>query len=743
MFSPITVGLVLILLVSEIGRLGQFKWSTVAMATGIFIWFVADILFLINDFFLPTPGAITEFVEDLYLFPDAFFAICISVYMISKLIDSRIEIAFLLSNSLCFAISLFVVILRFHIYAAGVESRNPHWKELIFFFVSFFIMMMCFELVMHLEPRQILRGPFCTTIGIFGYAVLDIEYDFLRSIGLDAENDITNLLYVLCMILMGVGTTFQIINKYDYKFKRRDFSKEATTKRFVFIVLMIAFDIVLVATEFLTQTLGTYIIITLLSYLITNYVLHAQFLSEELLKNQQEQNTILEERIQEKTKDLESANERLNVISITDMLTGLLNRRSATEFLEKKHKECDEEKSKFAVFCTDLNHFKPVNDTYGHEMGDRVLKEIGSRLNSLPAEYTSFRMGGDEFLVVLSGITEQTDLKNAADSLRELFNTPIILDKYIFNLSASIGIAVYPDDSDDWTQLLNYGDNAMYEVKKSGNKDDYKFFDARMVQALARKQLIRMAVEHADVSRDFFLHYQPQVETESGDIIGVEVFPRLMGELEIVSPTELIPIAEECGLLPSLGIWIVRQSFKTISEFNSKYNTELALTINLSTQQLIDAEFIEELERSREEFDIKIEKIILDISTDFMMGSTNSSRDTLEAFHNYGFRLSLNDFGGTSINLKYLMNCGINYIKLSRDLIQKIDIDDGVRILVESIVGFAKAMNITVAAVGVETGRQCQTLSEMGITKMQGYLISKPLKQDEFEKLLAKGKITW
>ena len=743
LLSPITIGLVLILLVSELKRLGQFMWSSVAMATGIFIWFVADVLFLINDFFLPNPGSITKFIEDIYLFPDAFFAICISIYMISKLIDSRIEIAFLLSNALCFAISLFVIILRFHIYAAGAGGDKTHWKELIFFLVSLYIMMMCFELVTHLNKKQIFSGPFVTTIGIFGYAVLDIVYDFMRSIGHNPENEFFNLAYVLFMTLMGVGTTFQIIRNYDFEFKRRDFSKKATTGRFVFVVLMIMFDIILIVIGFLTQPLGFYILITLLSYLITNYVLHSQFLNEELLRNQREQNTILEERIQEKTKDLEAVNERLNVISVTDMLTGLLNRRSATEFLEKKHRECDSEGTIFTVFCADLNHFKPVNDTYGHEMGDRVLEEIGRRLKSLPPEYKAFRMGGDEFLIVLSDKEDHAEIENAADSIRELFNTPIIFEKYIFNISASIGIAVYPSDTDDWTQLLNYADNAMYEVKKSGNNDGYKFFDSKMVQAIAKKMLIRMAIENANIENDFVLHYQPQVDAETGKIIGAEVFPHLKGDMELVSPSDLIPIAEECGVLTRLGIWVVRESFRRVAEWKNKFGLDLALTINLSPQQLIDAEFIEELEKARDEFGLTTSKIVLDVSTDIMMGAANAARDTLEAFHNYGFKLSLNDFGGSSINLAYLMNCGINYIKISKKLILKVDSDESTRILLESIIGFASAMEIFVTAVGVETADQCNILREMGITRMQGYLMSKPVREDEFERILGKGKITW
>ena len=334
-------------------------------------------------------------------------------------------------------------------------------------------------------------------------------------------------------------------------------------------------------------------------------------------------------------------------------------------------------------------------------------------------------------------------MENAADIIRKLFNTPIIFEKYIFNISASIGIAIYPDDTRDWAQLLGYADNAMYEVKKSGNKDGYKFFDTKMVQALTKKQLIRISVENAKIEQDFILHYQPQVDTDTGKIIGAEVFPHLKGDLEIISPAELVPVAEECGVLTTLGIWTVRESFKTIAEWNKRFGMDLALTINLSPQQLIDAEFIEELERSRNEFGLITSKIILDISTDIMMGAANPYRDTMEAFHNYGFKLSLNDFGGTGINLAYLMNCGINYIKLSRSLVLKLDNDDKVRILVESITGFAKAMKITVAAVGVENEKQCNLLREMGITKMQGYLMSRPVRDNEFERLLNKGKITW
>ncbi len=743
LMSPVTVGFVLALLISEIGRLGQFKWSTVAMIVGISLWFLADILYFLGDFVLEDADNLIGIANDIYLFPDAFFALCITIYMVSKLIKSRMEIAFLMSNTLCFAITLFVIILRFHIYAAGENSGATHWKELIFFFVSFYIIMMCFELFIHLGLKGFLKGTAWTAIGVLIYAVLDIQYDFMRSIGLDAENDIINLLYIFSIVIMGVGTTYQIAKNYQFDFIPRDFSKAATTRRFLFIVVVIICDIIMIEMNLLTQHLGMYILITLLSYLITNYVLHSMHLSEELLRNQREQNVVLEERIQEKTKDLAEANDQLQVISSTDMLTGLLNRRSAIEFMEEITEEYNEYGKSYAVFCIDLNHFKPVNDTYGHEMGDRVLAEMGARLRKLPREYHAFRVGGDEFMVCLTDVDNHNEVEKAAERLKSLFNTPVIYDTYIFNLSASIGIALLPDDGNDYETLLNYADSAMYDIKKSGNKDNYKFFDSGMIKQIAWKEQIADAVAASHPDKDYVLYYQPQVDMANNKLLGVEVFPHLCGGLEGVSPAELIPIAEECGVMSGLGIWTARKSVETISEWNSRYGCDISITINLSPLQLLDAEFVEAIEKMSDEHAFSKGKLILDISSDVIMGADSSSRDTMEAFHNCGFKLSLNDFGGNSINLHYLMSCGINFIKLSRNLVSEIETDESIKILVESIISFASKMGITVTAVGVETESQSELLKSMGITKMQGYLFGKPVREDEFEKMLDKSAIEW
>lgn len=740
LLSPVTVALVFILLLSEIPRLGPFKWSTVAMAVGMAIWFVADVIYLYADFYSENYDALMALTDDIYLLPDACFAMCISIYMLSMLKGKGTEIAFLMANTLCFSICGFVMIYRFHVIAAGPGHSGAHWKELIFFFISFYIIMMDLGLLIRIGTKNIHRGTVITNIGIIGYAVLDLEYDFMRALGHDAENDYANLLYVLTMIFMCVGTTIQICKKYDFEFIERDFTGKGTKRRFFLIAIFMFIDVGFMMTGILTQTLGMYILITFMSYLITNYVLHSSHLNEELIMQQKEQNAVLEERIKEKTKDLQSANDQLVTLSSTDMLTGLYNRRSAVEILEKIHNEAKTERKTYAVFCADLNHFKPINDTYGHEMGDNVLIEIGKRLNSLPEKFTSFRMGGDEFLICLKDIKDHEEIETAADNIRGLFNQSIIHDNYIFNLSASIGIAIYPDDClESYEILINYADNAMYDVKRSANKDGYKFFDKRMINEISKAQFISKTIANSIPEKDYILHFQPQIDVDSNEVIGVEVFPHLRGDMENISPAQIIPMAEECGLMSRLGIWIVKDSFETVAEWKETYGKNLELTINLSPLQLLDAEFIESLEKMSKEYGLTTDRIILDISSNVIMGAASSARDTMEAFHNYGFKLSLNDFGGNSINLSYLMNCGINYIKLSRNLISGVETDKATKVLIDSIMRFSSAMGIIVTAVGVETESQYKALNDMGITKMQGYLISKPVRRDEFEHILTQG----
>jgi diguanylate cyclase (GGDEF)-like protein len=743
LMSPVTVGLVILLLTLQLKKLGPFKHSTVAMIIGLILWFIADILFFCSDFVCPDLEMVSQLSDEIYMYPNAFFALCISIYMISSLKKDKAEIAFLLSNTLCFAIICFVFIYRFHTFAAGQLHSTIHYKELVFFFLSFFTIMMCFQLFLHIGWKNVFKGTVFTNIGVLGYAIIDLYYDFMIALDRSAENDYLNLMYVFFIMLMGVGTTIQLNKNYDFEFIPRNFSKLATKRRFFFVVFLMALDVLVIYKDILPHEFGMYIMITLMSYLIINYILYAEHVDQLMIASQKEQNALLEKRVLDKTIELEVANENLKALSTTDMLTNLQNRRAAHDFLLATIADSNKNGKTFAIFCSDLNHFKPVNDTYGHEIGDRVLAEFGKRMNQLPSRFSAFRVGGDEFMIVLTDVRDHEDAEESAKMVRKLFNTPIISDSYIFNLSASIGIAIFPDDCSNEELLIKYADAAMYDIKRSKNKDDYKFFDANMTYIIERKAAISRAVGKAVPDKDYTLHYQPVIDANTGAITGVEVYPHLKGAMEDVSPSELVPVAEEKGIMGKLGTWTVQHSLSRIKEWKKDHGIDLGFAINLSPLQLTDAEFIEALERLCDIYGIEKSKITLDISNEVIVGATSSARDILEALHNFGFQLSLNDFGGNNINLSYLMNCGINCIKLSRTLIAGIEEDESKRVLIESIIKFAATMGITVAAVGIETKSQYEILRSMGITQMQGYLICKPIPHDDFEKLLSENRTDW
>ena len=275
-----------------------------------------------------------------------------------------------------------------------------------------------------------------------------------------------------------------------------------------------------------------------------------------------------------------------------ELLTGLFNRRYAGTVLEESVNRANKTNTRFAVYCIDLNNFKPVNDFYGHDMGDNVLREFGQRMLALESDYISFRTDGDEFMIVKNGITGDQEIEAAAVKLRELFNTPVKMATYVFRLSGSIGAAVYPGDSEDPSALIRYADAAMYSVKHSGHKDGYRLFDRSLVESVEKHKALETMLKNADPARDFELFYQPRFRADSGELIGAEAFLRLKAD-ETLTAAMILPIAEEVGLMNRLNIWIVKTGIRQLNDWNSNGDRKLFLSLNLSALQLLDQGFID------------------------------------------------------------------------------------------------------------------------------------------------------
>ncbi|MCR5012072.1 MAG: EAL domain-containing protein [Lachnospiraceae bacterium] len=736
LFSPVMTILCVIVILACMKDMGKFRILAILLASGIGMWAVADIILFVNDIFLHMEEPQNTLVRTIYLAPNYLYGSTIILYLYYKL--KKRDLLVTAANVFLITIISFAVVAKL-VQAAGVLSENDPAliRAYAYFFVNIVIVVGGCHVIYYIGYGNLRRGTNLIPICIMGYILIDFRYSYIEAIGKDPENIYMDLLYMLFMVGMAWGTLSQAHNKYEYVLKENGEEGRRMIYVRLIIPILIVVVVVLRLTGVLSQAEFSYILIALLAYFIMYALLQNSGLSEKLLKQQQELNTSLEAQVEEKTQDLKRVNRDLEYLSSTDLLTGLFNRRHGLKVLNNLIYDSEKYQTKFAVFGIDLNHFKPVNDTYGHEMGDRVLEEFGKRMRDLPARYTCIRNGGDEFVIFFSHVNDRNDVEEAARELQNVFNKPLVIDNFIFSLSASIGIAIYPEDSINAEDLLQYADAAMYMVKRSKNRDDFRFFDNNMVTDVERRRNIEKQLKHSELEDDFLLYYQPQFDTADGSIVGVEVFPRLRVKgFEDCTPGELIPIAEESGMMSQLGMWTAHKSMEQVAAWNKKYGLNLSTTINLAPLQLLDADFIESLEKVIERLEIKPSDLILDVSNEVMMGAAESAKDTLRTFHQFGYTLSLNEFGGGDINISYIRDCGFSTIKLARTLIPQGITDPDRMEIIHALLALAKEMKVEIVAVGIETDEQVELMRNLGIRVMQGYYYSKPVSAEELEQRL-------
>ena len=734
MSSAITAWLTCILILFCLEGLEEFYFSSISLAVGISCWALSDTIRFVNHYILGT-DPLNLMVRTLYLLPNYFFAISLLMYMIKKLKGRRRELSYLMANAFCVSGIGFVLIGKLlDVLSSGNNvTQSSTIRAMLYFLVNFFVILLVIHLFRMVEGESLRRGTNLLPLGILCYILLDIQYNLKEASGQEPENIYTNLLYMLFMIIMAVGIMIQNHKKYVYFFGVTDFSAKTIRRRVLYTFIGLLVDVAALIIGFLSLNEALYIVILLMAYMIMTYISRSDMLNETLLEQQMQQNEILEDMVEEKTRKLTEANEYLEKLSSTDLLTGLYNRRYGYDYLEKLHRDCADNGKGYAIFCIDLNGFKPINDTYGHEMGDRVLKEFGKRMLSLPKRYVAVRTGGDEFMLIMRRGEDEDSIKNESSELQRMFHTPIFMDTYEFNLSASIGAACYPEDANDMSTLIQYADEAMYIIKHSGHKDGYKIFDSSLVKNVIRNESVKKRIEAADPEKEFVLSYQPQYDVSVNKLVGVEVFPHLKEENEDVSPSVLIPLAEELGMMNPLGIWITRTAMKQVSEWNEKLGRQLMLTINLSPLQIVDNDYIEFLENVGKEYGIAPSMVTLDVDNEVIMGSVESSKATLIRLRKQGFNLSLNNFGGGDINLSYVLECGFNGLKLSRSLVKNI-VDNPMTVkLINSIIAIADSMDIVVTAVGIENEEHVAKMEEIGIRTMQGYHFGKPTLAEKFQ----------
>jgi len=441
----------------------------------------------------------------------------------------------------------------------------------------------------------------------------------------------------------------------------------------------------------------------------------------------------------------EQSAERIRKLAYFDSLTQLPNRESFRLLVEAAVSQARRYNRNLAVFYLDLDDFKRINDTLGHSAGDALLKIIGERLRDelrggdiatriSPAEQTepAARLGGDEFAMLLSEIRNAEDAAVVGQRILKALSLPIRLQTQDVFVTPSIGIAVYPTDGDDCETLLKHADVAMYEAKHSG-KNVYRFFHPSMNESAHRRlkmdSHLRQALDRGELS----LVYQPQINVDTGEVDGVEALLRWNNsELGVVSPEEFIPLAEENGLILSIGEWVLMQACTQTKKWRDE-GIELRVAVNISVLQFVRSDFVELVAHAIKETGLEPDALELEITETLLAKDSDGAIKTLHALKDLGVRLSIDDFGTGYSSLNYLKRFPIDRLKIDQSFVKDLASDSDDSAIVSAIIGMAEGMDLKVTAEGVETKEQTSALRQKGCDELQGYLFSRPIDPAELE----------
>ncbi|MEN6562893.1 MAG: EAL domain-containing protein [Christensenella sp.] len=431
------------------------------------------------------------------------------------------------------------------------------------------------------------------------------------------------------------------------------------------------------------------------------------------------------------------AEEKINYLATHDSLTGLPNRLMLSQLLNHSIQTAKRHNRKLAVIFVDIDRFKLINDTKGHDAGDQLLQEIAMRYKqTLREEDVVSRQGGDEFVVLIEDVQKQSDLELVANNILITTYKPIVLQGEECRVTASIGISLYPRDGIDEQSLMKHADMAMYFAKEEG-KNNFQFYseDIQLQSAgrLAIETNLRLALERNELS----LHYQAKVNFKTGIITGVEALLRWQNPiLGSVTPTQFIPVAEESGIIVPIGKWVLRTACAQNVAWQKQGLPSVCMAVNLSLRQLTDANLINDIKAALNDSGMVPNLLELEITESMMMSNPTKMLDVLVKIKSMGVRLAIDDFGTGYSSLAQLKHFPIDTIKIDRSFIRNVTDNAEDKAITHAIIAMGETLGLTVVAEGVETIEQLNYLKDQSCNEMQGFYFSKPIVPEQFADLL-------
>lgn len=433
--------------------------------------------------------------------------------------------------------------------------------------------------------------------------------------------------------------------------------------------------------------------------------------------------------------------QRLHFLAHHDVLTALPNRAMLLERLERALVHAKRHKTAVAVLFLDLDRFKMINDTLGHDIGDRLLMQLADRLQPcLRQEDTVARLGGDEFTVLLENVLHLTDVSKVASKLLDAIGKPFIVESVELFVTGSIGISMYPADGETPHVLLKHADTAMYQAKEDGG-NIFRFYSADMSTRAIQRMQLETSLRRALSRQEFVLYYQPLIDAQSGDIAGVEALLRWRHPLlGIVPPNDFVPVLEDTGLIAPVGEWVLREACQQYQRWRAEGAHPSRMSVNLSGRQFSDPGVRTNIGRILRETGIDADALSLEITETVIMENADASIATATALAELGIHFAIDDFGTGYSSLSYLRRLPIKTLKIDRSFVQDVATNSDDAAIVSTIVAMAHSLQLDVIAEGVESDEQAHFLRSCSCDYLQGYRFSEPVTAEEISRMLAAGR---
>lgn len=489
-----------------------------------------------------------------------------------------------------------------------------------------------------------------------------------------------------------------------------------------FIILLVVFSVSYLLANYLVKPVH-YILGKVEEISQGNFTVRVQ-------NNRRDELGLLGDGINSMSENLEKYTKQIRFQADHDSLTNLLNRRAFTNELQYYIEQAEKNQGRVTVLFLDLDRFKSINDVLGHTMGDSLLVQVAQRLEAMTANV--YRLGGDEFTIILNDSSYEETNEMARETL-DILSRPFVIEGQELYITTSIGISSFPTDGSNSETLVKNADMAMYRAKEKG-KNTYQFFDANMNQHLLKRTILERDLHRALERNELELFYQPKMNIKMGEITGLEALLRWRHpEYGMVSPAEFIPLAEETGLISTIGEWVLRTACLQNKKWQEQGYPAIRVSVNLSARQFQSKSLVRTVTTILEETKLHPKDLDLEITEYIAMNHTDFVVDQLTKLKALGISLSIDDFGTGYSSLSYLTKFPFDTLKIDQSFIRDMAKDPGKETIVTVIIAMARHLQLKVVAEGVEEQEQLQFLQQHGCTEIQGYLISKPLSVTDLE----------